>query len=122
MNTLSIDHCFHKLKDIAEEVLLLNLQEEADVEKLEQLQARQDVLRNHIKNTWPEKSSFMLTDHLKQVIIICTELEKQIKVKLECFQREMNDNLKELKNADFAREKYQTKYIQTEGYFLDEHQ
>jgi ABC-type microcin C transport system duplicated ATPase subunit YejF len=121
MNTLSIEHSFHKLKDIAEEVLLLNLQDVADVEKLEQLQSQQEVIRNHIKNTWPEKS-FVLTDHLKQVIIICTELEKQIKVKLECFQREINENLKGLKDADFAREKYQSKYIQTEGYFLDEHQ
>jgi hypothetical protein len=121
MKTFSIEQCFHKLMDIAEEVLLLDLQEEAAVEQLEQLQVQQEALRNHIENTWPEKS-FMLTDHLEQVIIICTELEKQIKVKLECFQREINENLKGLKDADFAREKYQSKYIQTEGYFLDEHQ
>jgi hypothetical protein len=121
MNSLSIEHSFHKLKDIAEEVLLLDFQEEAAVEKLEELQSQQENLRNHIDNTWPEKS-FLLTDHLKQLIIICTELEMQINVKLGYFQRKMNDNLKDLKNADLAREKYQSKYTQTEGYFLDEHQ
>jgi hypothetical protein len=116
--TLSLESCLNQLKEIAEEILLLNLEEEGAVDKLEHLQLQQQVLREHMASIWPTA----VPEHLKQAVGSCLELEVQIKVKLEYFQGEVNDNLKELKRADFVRGKYQNTYIQAEGYFLDKHQ
>ncbi|QYR22116.1 hypothetical protein KZ483_03575 [Paenibacillus sp. sptzw28] len=116
--TLQLETCLNQLKETAEEILLLNLQEEGAVEKLELLQLQQQVLRDHIASVWTSA----LPGHLKRTVSGCLELEEQIKVKLESFQVEMNDSLKELKRAGFIRGKYQNTYIQAEGYFLDKHQ
>jgi SMC interacting uncharacterized protein involved in chromosome segregation len=111
---------FLTLKATALEILLLDLEDEASIARLEQLQVIQRASRDQIEhicfNSPPSEKN-----GLTEVISDCAELELKIKDKLENYQNTINEHIFELKQAEFARRKYQSAYTQSEGFFLDEH-
>jgi hypothetical protein len=111
---------FLELKVAAQEILLLDLEDEASITRLEQLQAIQKTTRDQIEHMSSKSQSFV-KNGLTEVISNCAELEAKIKYKLEEHQNLLTENIRELKKAELARKKYHSNYVQSEGYFLDEH-
>jgi hypothetical protein len=119
--TQALKDQFLALKTAAQKILLLELEDEASVARLEQLQNIQKASRDQIEqiclnNPKVDKSNST------EIIVDCAELEMKIKYKLEEYQNLLTENIRELKKAEFARKKYHSNYVQSEGFFLDEHQ
>ncbi|MFC5448781.1 hypothetical protein [Paenibacillus aestuarii] len=108
------------MKEAAQEILLLDFEDENSLAKLELLQEMQDDARGQIDQI-RSRSSVLVKNGLEDIISECIELEMKVKDKLENYRDKVDKTMQELKNAQFIRSKYNVVYAQTEGYFLDQH-
>lgn len=118
----SVQELFELLKSTAREILQLDLENEASIERLEQLQTIQSATRRQIDLACSTSGTAIDKRNLRESLVECIALEKQIAKKLSEQHGVLNLHISQFKKAELARSKYQATYMQAEGYFLDEHQ
>lgn len=121
MNQMLALREFQLLRATTQEIFVLDLEDEISITRLEELQVSQQDTRDQIEQL---VTSSMPADklHLTEIIAEIAELELGIRDKLIHYQNQLAENIREMKKAKIARNKYNNNYSQSEGFFLDRHQ
>ncbi|REE84488.1 hypothetical protein A8990_11422 [Paenibacillus taihuensis] len=118
----SVQELLVLLNSTAQEILQLDLENEAATDRLEQLQSVQSGTRQQIDELCKANGMPIDKRSLRELLIECVALEKQIAVKLSVQRGVLNEHMSQIKKAEMARSRYHQTYTQAEGYFLDAHQ
>ncbi|SCW58603.1 hypothetical protein SAMN04487970_101799 [Paenibacillus tianmuensis] len=114
-----LEEVFLQLKSNSKQMAILDLQNEDDVERLEELQLQQADLRTLASDLRLEISKVDLPKELLSLINECLEEERAFVDRLYRLRMEYSNKIQEFRNAAITKQRYESNYSQTEGFFVD---
>ncbi|HEX7055703.1 MAG TPA: hypothetical protein VF260_00725 [Bacilli bacterium] len=116
-----ISKCLRAMEDTICEMLKLDLDKEAELGRLADLQSRQEQLKMELEEV-RRADYHPLSDETKQLADHCLRLQQELIGKLTVCRRQAGENLSNMQKTRQAKRRYNAAYIQTAGYFVDKHE
>lgn len=113
----AVHQAFAQLIGTTERILELDFEDEQSIERLEELQAQQDDLRESIDGMGvPADANDEL---LRSLIRKAYDSELQVNAKLHAARNEASFQIGKLQSGNRMKNAYSQEYSQSEGYFVD---
>lgn len=119
MSRMALMELWAEMRKVTEQILSLSVEDEEFEEKLEQLQQRQNELRDAIDLAAKQTKTNDFAH--RRLVEECMQLEREIQTKFTAYYTEISAEIRQLQNATKARTYYQKVYSQYDGYFIDKH-
>lgn len=116
--TTQVQQWLQEMKEVAESILIIDLEEEANDELLLSLQNKQMELRESIEQL-VVNNQHSYDEIERQLLDDCLTLERQIERKFRAIQLEASEQLIRISSGKRSRDAYQGEEIRHMGYFID---